>query len=267
MKLTLPVAALCFTGVVQAQATKDYDFHLDNGAEVIYQTYSQVDLKDPALNFGTARVAGNAIERNMTDGKTLSWLGFRLQIERVPGDPIRFRLSMGSQGGWGFFGWAAPPREIQNGDRVLLDVLQEPGTGRKVFDTLQVGIGVGMHAMPVAKTIPQTPGAGVAIHLQNPELLAGKTSLGKNVSELAAPAVNVFVAGKGLFRFSAKPEAGYRMEAIAEGNTLMFVIGGDRYDVQCSSPIIDGAGAWYLWVKHEAADRAPGFWTLDLTAH
>ena len=108
--------------MLHAQTTLSSTFKLDNGATVLYQTFSQVDLNDPARNFGTVRASGNTIDRNMRDGANRTLLGFQLGIERLPGDPIRFRLTMGPQGGWGFFGQSAPPREIQNGDRVLLDV-------------------------------------------------------------------------------------------------------------------------------------------------
>jgi hypothetical protein len=249
--MLLPACAIA----LHAQAVKDYDFHLDNGAHVLYQTYGQADA-----NLGTARAFGNTIERNVMDGKNVRQLGFQLRIDKLPGDPIRFRVSMGGpledlRGGfWGYFGRTAPPREIQNGDRVILDVLEESATGRKIFDTFQVGIGIGMHTMPVAKTVPQTPAAGAVIHLQNPELLAGTTVLGKSSSALSGGAIRLRVRNKGTFSFSTRAEPGYRMEAIAEGHALMFVTGGDRYDIECASPVMDGAGAWYLWVRQDAED-------------
>jgi hypothetical protein len=258
------VATLCFGAALRAQAVKDYDFHLDNGAEVLYQTYGQAGSKDPPLNsspsnLGTARAFGNTIERNILDGQNIKQLGFDLQIEKLAGDPIRFRVSMGgpvgdSQGGfWGFFGRTAPPREIQNGDRVLLDVLEEPATGRKVFDTFQVGIGVGMHAMPVAKTIPKIPAAGTTVHLQSPCTLDGALP-GRSTGNVSGEVVGVSIPGKGVLALSATPGSGYRMEGIAEGNVLMFVTGNERYDIQCAAPVVDGAGAWYLWVRREPAE-------------
>jgi hypothetical protein len=263
----LPVCAFA----LHAQAVKDYDFHLDNGAEVLYQTYGQADARDPSPNLGTARAFGNTIERNVMDGQNARQLGFQLRIEKLAGDPIRFRISMGPENQWGFFGRSAPPREIQNGDRVLLDVLEEPATGRKISDTFQVGIGIGMHTMPTAKTVPQTPQAGAVIRLQNPEFLAGTSLLakasgsGKNASGVSGATIGLLVPGKGWFRFSTRPEPGYRMEGIAEGNVLMFVVGSERFDIQCASPVMDGAGAWYVWVRHDAADFRMGAPTLELT--
>jgi hypothetical protein len=260
------MAALCLCGIVHAQAMRNDTFHLDNGAAVFYQTYSQADVADRARTFGSTSAYGNTIQRTMTDGTNRTWLGFRLQIMRLPGDPIRFRISMAPLGNWGFFGQSAPPREIQNGDRVLLDVLEEPGTGRKIYDTFQVGIGTDMQMMPMAKTIPQMPLAGASIHLESPNLLSGATSLGKSRSSLEGASISVRVPGKGRFHFSSRPEPGFRMEAIAEGNHLMFVAGNAQYSIECSSTIVDSPGAWYLWVRQEpAADSQTDAGTPELT--
>lgn len=259
-------AAACAGGILHAQAMRNDTFHLANGAQVLYQTYSQADLTDKARMFGTTSANGNTIQRTMTDGTNRNWLGFALQITRLPGDPIRFRISMGPLDPWGFFGQSAPTREIQNGDRVLLDVLEEPGTGRKVYDTFQVGIGVDMQMMPMAKTIPRIPAAGAVIHLQSPNLLSGTISIGKNSSALNGPSVGVRVPGKGRFSFSSRPEPGFRMEAIAEGNRLMFVAGNAQYSIECSTPIVDSSGAWYIWVQYQpGSDSSPGSAALELT--
>jgi hypothetical protein len=243
-------AALCAASMLHAQAMKNDTFHLANGAVVFYQTYSQADLTDRARMFGSASASGITIERTMTDGTNRTWLGFRLQILRLPGDPIRFRISMSPLDNWGFFGQGAPPRDIQNGDRVLLDVLQEPGTGRKIYDTFQVGIGVDMQMMPMAKTIPQMPASGAVIHLQNPNFFSGTTAIGK-IASIDGPSISMPVPEQGGFSFSSRPEPGFRMEAIAEGNRLMFVAGNAQYSIECSSPIVDSPGAWYLWVRRE----------------
>lgn len=259
----------CVVCVAKAQAVKEYDFHLDNGAEVLYQIFAEADPhhgpKDPSPpNLGTARAMGNAIMRNVMDAQKAGQLGFELRIDRIPGDPIRFRISTGPLDKWAFWGWAPAPREIQNGDRVLLDVMQDPVTGGKIYDSFQVGIGVGLHAMPVAKTIPRAPAAGAVIHLQTPQLFQGQTELGDNASVIKGPALSLHLAGKPAFSFSTQPENGFRMEAIAEGNTLMFVSGSESYQIQCTAPIIDAAGAWYLWVRRDQPGNPSTLPTLNL---
>jgi hypothetical protein len=92
------------------------------------------------------------------------------------------------------------------------------------------------------------------IRLRNPEFLGVKTSLAGK-STLNQGAVQIQIPGKGSFSFSTRPEPGYRMEAIAEGAVLMFVAGSERYDIQCSGPVLDGPGAWYLRVRDLTAPR------------
>lgn len=269
------IAALCACGGLRAQGSLSASLQLDNGAMVIYQIYTQPDppgLNDPAKLFGTVRASGNTIERTMTDGTNRTWLGFRLRIDKLPGNPIRFRLSMQPLGGlWGFFGQTAPPREIQNGDRVLLDVLQEPGTGRKIYDTFQVGVGVDMQDMPYGglKSFPQVPASAMTIHLASPKFklsfpIQREWTSGSSIS---GPIVAVMVPGKGRFSFSTKAEQGYRMEAIATGRYLSFVVGSEMYDVEGSGPILDNADPWYLWVRQEASPAQPSpVPTIELTA-
>jgi len=220
--------------------------------------------------FGTAKVSGNVIERTMTDGDNKTWLGFQLRIDRIPGDgPIRFNLSMEPLGGWGFFGQKAAPRVIENGDRILLDVLQEPGTGRRLFDSFQVGIGVDMGVLPPTKTIPQVPAAGSAIHLREPRLILHQlkaVTVGSSNSSITGASEALIVPGKGRFSFSSHAEPGYRMEAVGEENRLMFVVGNEMYSAECSGPVMDGAGAWYLWVRFEPTQEKPAkIPTLELS--
>jgi len=249
----------------------NYIFNLDNGARVLYTTYSEVTLKDQAQMFGKATASGNMIERTMTDGSNKTWLGFQLRIERVPGDgPIRFNLSMEPLGGWGFFGQKAAPRVIENGDRVLLDVVQEPGTGRKLFDSFQVGIGVGMQLMPPTRSIPQVPAAGAVIHLQAPHLKMSARdaaiSMGASESSISGVSGALTVPGKGRFTFSSHAEPGFRMEGVGEGKRLSFVVGENLYWIECSAPVMDGSGAWYLWVRFEATpEKRTDVPTLELS--
>ena len=243
---------LAFAGILQAQSTMNRMLKLENGALVNYSTYSEVTFKDMLDGYGTATVSGNTIQRTMKDKDGNAWLGFQLRIERIPGDgPIRFNLSMEPLGGWGFFGQKAAPRVIENADRILLDVLQEPGTGRKLFDTFQVGIGVEMGAFPPIKSIPRVPRAGAVIHLQSPRItLHGITEsvLASGSGSATGEMVSTGL-GKDRFSFSSHAEPGYRMEAIAEGNRLFVMSENALYTLDCSGPVMDGPGDWYLWVR------------------
>ena len=227
------IAAGCGGAALQAQAVKEYDFHLDNGAEVLYQTYGQADA-----NLGTARAFGNMIERNVMDERANTrQLGFRLQIEKLPGDPVRFRVSMGgplNDSGvlWGFFGRSAPPREIQRrrpGNAGCHGRNSHPGERSPT----RFKWGSASECTPCAgdKDHSEAAAGGRAvIHLQGPDFLAGDVALGEKL--VRSEAVTRFACecpARGIFSFSTHQEPGYRMEAVAEGNVLMFVTGSDRY--------------------------------------
>ena len=261
------VLTLCIGSSLAAQEMKNYIFDLDNGAEVLYQTYSQITMPDDEKAFGTAAASGNVIRRTMLDENRKPWLAFELHIDRQPGDgPIRFSLSMEPLGGWGFFDQKPVPREMESGDRILLDVLEQPDTGRKIFDTFQLGIGVPMQIMPLPASIPQLPRAGTEMHLQSPRFMKGLDVFARNEETITGTHVAVSVPGKGRFTFSSQPEAGFRMEAIADGSRVLFVVGNNSYDIECSRPVVDASGSWYLWVRHEPAPQGPtSATTLELS--
>ncbi len=259
--LALPLAA---------QEENNYIFKLDNGAQVLYQVYSEIDLGRKANEqkvFGSASASGNVIRRSMRDDKGNAWLAFELHIDRKPGSgPIRFLISMQPMGGAAFFGQRADPREIENGDRILLDVLEEPGTGRKIFDTFQVGIGTPMQLMPMPRSVPRIPAPGTIIHLQNPRFWGGVNVLAKASGTVSGAKVALSVAERGRFVFASQPEPGFRMEAIGMEGTvegtperyrLMWVVGKDMFDVFLSAPVIEGVKSCYLWVKKEALESQP----------
>jgi hypothetical protein len=85
----------------------------------------------------------------------------------------KWRVLRNQSGGSAFFGQKAEPREIENGDRVMLDVVEEPGTGRKIFDTFQVGIGVPMQILLLPRSVPHIPSPGATIRIQDPQFRKG----------------------------------------------------------------------------------------------
>jgi hypothetical protein len=245
---------------------EDYSFTLANGALVLYQTYSEITMPDQERAFGTASASGNVIRRTMLDEKRQPWLAFELHIDRKPGPgPIRFLLSMEPLGGAAFFGQKPVPREIENGDRILMDVLEEPGTWRKIFDTFQVGIAIPMQIMPLSRSVPQIPAAGAAIHLQDPQFMKGLDVFAQTRGSATGTEVAISVPDRGRLIFSSQPKPGFRMEAIVDGARLLFVVGSDFYDVHCSAPLMEPAGSWYLWVRREPLQGRTTVPNLDLS--
>jgi len=251
--IRLFVLTLCLCATLPAQEMENYIFHLENGAQVLYQTFSQIPLSDKEKAFGTADASGNVIRRTMFDENRKPWIAFELHIDRRPGPgPAHFLLSMEPLGGWNFFGQRPAGREIANGDRILLDVLEEPGTGRKIYDTFQVGIGVPMQIMPLPHFVPQMPKPGTPMHIRNPQFMDGLQVFAQNEYGIDGPRLVLSVPGKGRFVFSTQSAPGFRMEAIADGKRLMFVVGDTMWDIHTASPVVEPSGSWYLWVRRES---------------
>jgi hypothetical protein len=261
----LLVAIMSISFPLMGQQMQNYMFHLDNGAQVLYQTYSEFTLADQEKAFGTLSASGNIIRRTMLDGTRNPWLAFELHIDRKPGSgPIRFLLSMEQIGSSSFFGQKASPREIENGDRILLDVLEEPGTGRKIFDTFQIGIGIPMQIMPMTKSVPQVPKSGTVVHLNNPRFMNGMRVFAQVTGVIASAKVAISVPDRGRFVFSSQPEPGFRMEAVADGTRLAFVVGNDSYEVLCAAPVIAETESSYLWVRQEPMHGQTALPNVDL---
>jgi len=241
-----------WSAVAAAQMQTNYIFNLDNGGMVLYQVYSEVPVEGGHRAVAKTEASGNRIRRVLEKPDGLPWLGFDLHIDR-PGNAATFRLTVQPIDGVPFFRHPPAVRNISDGDRVLLDVLEQPASGRKVFDTFQVGLkGTPMQIMPMPRSVPNLLESGTVLRIDQPRLSKGVDTIIESSSSLTASKV-ALDWGPAAFAFSAAPSKGYRMEGIVEGNTLRFVSGREQYALACKSPIVDRPGAWYVWVMNRAA--------------
>ena len=252
------VLFLCASAAALAQTQVNYAFKLPNGALVLYQVYSQVTISDGDKALAKAEAVGNRIRRVLLDNAGIPWLGFDIQVERVAGRN-EFRLSVDPIERVPFFARKPDARTIQSADRVLLDVLREPSTGKRVFDTFQVGMPESpMQIMPMPKSIPDIPAPGTRIRLANSKLISGNETLGWSETTQQGPRLGLKTGTAGQFLIATAPAPGYRMEAIAEENSIRFLAGAKEYRIECTASILERPGAWYLWVKSETGVSGGG---------
>jgi hypothetical protein len=179
------------------------------------------------------------------------WFGYQVNFDKT-GDAT-FRISFSPIAGVPFFEQAPEPREIHDGERVMTNVLEEPKTGRKAFDTFQVclpGTRGAFLPLPYESGVPGIIPAGTALRLINPRLSRGIVLARENGISMDTH-VSMNVPNLGRFAFSSSPGLGYKLEALAEGNTLRFVGGADEYRIEADAPFTDLAGAWLIWVRFE----------------
>lgn len=239
---------LCSSVSAVCQSMMNYMFNLESGATVLYQVYSEVRSADGSKTVSRAEHTGNRIRRVLVNEDGVPWLGFEVHIRQLPRED-RFALSVEPVAGMPFFAQKPASRILENADRVLFDVLEQPSTGKRLFDTFQVGTkGTAMQIMPLSRSVPQPAPSGSVIRLENPRLMEGIETLATGRTTQTGTRVGI-EAKAGQFLFSSEPVSGYRMEGIAENNSLHFVVGNRRYDVVCTGSVMDRPGAWYLWVK------------------
>lgn len=247
---------ICTSAVCQSMV--NHIFRLGSGATVLYQIYSEVPIADGDKTVSKAEYNENRIRRLLLNGDGVPWLGFEVHLRQLPRE-ARFALSVEPIAGVPFFAHKPASRTLENGDRVLLDVLEQPSTGKRVFDTFQVGTeGTPMQIMPLSRAVPQPAPSDAVIRLGSPRLVEGAETLAVGRSTETGIRIGIHASKAGQFLFSTQPAPGYRMEGIAENNLLRFVAGSKRYDIVCTGPIVNRPGAWYLWVKAVSATPSAG---------
>ena len=248
---------LCGGASAFCQTQVNYMFNLDTGALVLYQVYSEVPIADGDKSLSSAEFAGNRIRRLLKTPDGIPWLGFEVKVDPISGQD-RFKLSVEPIAGVPFFERKPEARTIENADRILLDVLEQPSTGKRVFDTFQIGTkGTPMQIMPISRSVPQLLPAGSEIRLEKPRLVEGIETLAVGEATHSAKRVGVQAQKAGQFVFSSEPGPGFRLEGIAEGNSLRFVAGDKQYSLSCSAPVVGRSGSWYVWVKAGGAAISP----------
>jgi hypothetical protein len=245
-------AAFVETGLAQTQ--KNYAFNLPNEVLVLYQVYSEVTLAPNDHAVSKVEAIGSRIRHVLWNSAGLPWLGFDVLVERL--DETQIKVSVGPVAGVKFFARKPVDRIVSPADRLMLDILESPETGKKVFDTFQVGLtSTPMQIMPMPRSIPNVLQPGTQIRLSGPRLLSGTDRLASSPARALGLQIQVQAKSVGReFTFTSKPELGYRMEAIAEGKAIRFLDGNATYTLETDSPVIDKPGAWYLWVQARATE-------------
>ncbi len=251
---------------VSAQTRSDWFFTLGNGAEVYYQVWSGIELQRGVQAFSDVHLADNVVERTLRDLNGTPLLGFDIHFDQVPGSND-FDISFSAVPDLPFFSRAPEPRRVHNADRVLLDVLQEVGTGKKVFDTFEVVVDDTPHAeLPLpTHNVPDMIPAKTTLRLSHPRLAYDAYEplpMAQQESVSSSQQVSIEAPMLGRFTLSSEPGPGYRLEAIAEDNEVRFDSGNDLFSISCDAPVVDRPGAWYLWVKFEPLTTMPTVKTM-----
>lgn len=228
-------------------------FELSNGAEVSYQMWGDLETVDGGTFLGRADSSGNVIYRKLDNADGTPWLGFEVHFDRV--ESSRFRIWFAPIEGYPFFERAPETRQIRDGDRVLFDVLEQPSTHTKIFDSFQVYLPDRPHAdLPLffVHSLPGIIPKGTLLCLARTRISFSTYEalpMLEDTTALSGRQVDLDLPNGGQISFSSEAGNGYRLEAVAEGTQLRFVTDGDTYSVLSDKPVVPLPGAWLLWVR------------------
>lgn len=148
---------------------------------------------------------------------------------------------------------------VEDGDTVVLDILEDPRTKVKIVDTISVRILSPNTVTPKAKPDDQAdvsqstkdfaPETLRVMQLTDVRIFVNGSEVA-NPGGLSGPIMYFYVPEKGRFIFSLLPQKGYGFQRIGtlEGNEISFTTNGDTYKLVSSLPIVAATGRWNLWV-------------------
>ncbi|HEY3298920.1 MAG TPA: hypothetical protein VGK34_09720 [Armatimonadota bacterium] len=259
-----------------------------------------LSLNDVRLQISTRSdfriVAGTAVGINQivasTDGQIHhrcfimgeQYLGYDLELERVEGTK-KFRLFIKPLSvdldmfyGLRYFGFKTPaplpsyppPQEIEQGDRIHLDLVVNSSTGQKATDEIQI-LSVEAPHVPEPRDLQfdEIPVLG----LKRPTLLEDGQVVGTKESLLGPGTILAMaVPGRGWIYLAIKPYEGYAFQraGTVDGSRARFTVGGHKYELRSRDYILPRGGPraprnLYVLLDQKAPPTQGSFYTKTST--
>lgn len=254
------LSVLCSCYVLAAGDFQRFD--LPNGATVLYQGWRTPAAPFP--RFPHVLQSGNAIRRIVTADNGAVLVEFDVLVD-VLDNHAGFRIHFAPVSGMPFFAKAPEPRDVRPGDHVMVDVLEQAATGKRLFDSIKAGYrDTPMTMLPLSPDVPQVVGAGSVLTLDRPELLNENGRPIANTKErVSGKRVSASAEDGGQevrFAFSSEPAPGFRLEAVVYARPRAMIIFTDGELVYCltaAAPIMPQSGPALIWVRKEG-NEPPG---------
>ncbi len=231
--------------------------------------------------FGNA----NVVHRIFVDGENKSHFGYDLEVKKE--DNGKFTLTFKSLSVILFVANSdrkilptfPKPLQIDEGDTLSVDLMENPKTKEKIADIIKIVQGKPNQnsntnqfvrsespntritsTMNVTKLYSSDSSAQpkdftidkVMMQLTNASLFINDQQKAEKQSVLAGN-IYFYVKGKGRFILSLTPHEGFKFQKVGviDVMKISFEIGGDKYEIKSSFPIMFYGGKWNLWVLHE----------------
>lgn len=260
------ICVLLLTGIGFAQAQGSAR-GLANGITIATKTEVTPDNPANALfsSSDAASTSGNTIYRVIKNEKDKTYFGYDLEVKEasekgkytVSIKPLSSAKSVGIKG---FTAKTLPKYpdaiEVNEGDTIALDVMENPQTGEKVVDYIKIFYKPAPLTDYFAERTPIRDFTidDVELKLLKFEVFADNQSILKVGGGARGANLTLYLKGRGRFIFSLFPRDGYDFQKIGaiEGNKILFKYNGVNYKIVSGEPFIGNGGHWNLWVLRDS---------------
>jgi hypothetical protein len=252
-------------------------YHGDKGGFVVrYRTVAEPPKHVASFNKlgGGVTQDERKVHRFMFDDTNQVFFGYDLSVEPVPGtsrsrvtfEPLsltadQLRVNFKPLGS-GFRSMLIPryppPQVVDNGDTIALDLLVSPDGQQKVVDYLQISSTTATTTARVTSTKDDSGARDFSVNdlelrVADPSVqLNGQAVPGVAMGEATGSIIWLYIPGHGRFLLSIAPLPGFQKAGTVHHTILQFRDGGDEYEMRTSSPVIQSAKRWNVYVLRDS---------------
>lgn len=214
----------------------------------------------------------NLLRRVFVDRKNELYFGYELLVERAA-EARYFWVTVRALGedylrelrerpafrgrrlhpGYNATAFPASPQFLRDGDTFALDVFQNPRTGTKIVDVIQISL-TDPSLRQAARDEPRdfSP-EDVQLKVSDYKLKVNGETVYRSTGGCAGAIIWFSVGDRGRFVFSLVERPGFQFQKVGavRNNTVAFEWDGDRYEWESSLPVVGTGGNWNLWVLHD----------------
>jgi len=254
---------------------------MQSGAFVVIRTESAPSSAGEATSdLVESEDKPNLLRRVFVDRKNEMFFGYELLVERAAESryfwvtvralsedylrELRERPAFRTRRlhpGYNATAFPASPQFLRDGDTFALDVFQNPRTGTKIVDVIQVSLSDPSRRQAAGDVPRDFSPEDVQLKVSGYKLKVNGETVYSSTGGCAGAVIWFSLGDRGRFVFSLVERPGFQFRKVGavRNNTVAFEWGGDRYEWESSLPVVGPGGNWNLWVLHDPDYRVDLF--------
>src|SRR5215212_1976252 len=214
----------------------------------------------------------NLLRRVFVDRKNELFFGYELLVERAA-ESRYFWVTVRALGedylrelrerpafrgrrlhpGYNATAFPASPQFLRDGDTFALDVFQNPRTGTKIVDVIQVSLNDPSLRQAAADEPHDFSPQEAQLKVSDYKLKVNGETVYHSTGGCAGAVIWFSLGDRGRFVFSLVERPGFQFQKVGavRNNTLAFEWDGDKYEWESSRAVVGTGGNWNLWVLHD----------------